>query len=96
MKKKPAKKKLGMGNRRNPWQPVEPMASDHQAIAMTALRFAQRALLHVARIEGTPGICHVCGCTDNAGCDPPCRWVDARHTCCSRCRAPDARTARRA
>lgn len=34
------------------------------------------------------GICRVCGCTDEWGCDGGCSWVDAEHTLCSECEGP--------
>ena len=32
-----------------------------------------------------PGVCRVCGCTDEWGCDVGCSWADAAHTLCSEC-----------
>ncbi len=38
---------------------------------------------------GTPGICRVCGCTENNPCFHPdygtCWWADDEHTICSHC-----------
>lgn len=31
------------------------------------------------------GICQVCGCTDDEGCEDGCEWSDAQHTLCSVC-----------
>ena len=31
------------------------------------------------------GICHVCGCTDERGCDVGCSWADEDCTICSAC-----------
>lgn len=31
------------------------------------------------------GVCHVCGCTDEHGCDAGCTWVDKDCTICSEC-----------
>lgn len=30
-----------------------------------------------------PGVCRVCGCTDEAGCLEGCSWADAEHTLCT-------------
>jgi hypothetical protein len=32
-----------------------------------------------------PGVCFVCDCTDEYGCDEGCSWVDAEQTLCSAC-----------
>jgi hypothetical protein len=42
-----------------------------------------------ARKRPRPGVCRVCGCTDDCACDGGCYWVDRRCTLCSNC-APDA------
>jgi len=33
------------------------------------------------------GVCHVCGCTDDRGCDGGCSWADETGTICSACDA---------
>lgn len=36
-----------------------------------------------------PGVCKICGCTDEQACitpDGPCCWVDEDHTLCSACK----------
>lgn len=41
----------------------------------------------------TPGICRICGCTENDPCFHPdyntCWWADDEHTLCSHCAAPE-------
>ena len=41
----------------------------------------------------TPGVCRICGCTDDNACYNPsygnCWWVDDAHTLCSHCVMPD-------
>jgi len=32
-----------------------------------------------------PGVCRVCGCTDDEACFGGCWWVDAAQTVCSAC-----------
>lgn len=39
----------------------------------------------ISEIVPTPGVCIVCGCTDDAACEGGCSWVDEGHLCCSRC-----------
>jgi hypothetical protein len=34
-----------------------------------------------------PGVCHVCGCTDDAACDGGCSWADDARTICTKCKA---------
>jgi hypothetical protein len=34
---------------------------------------------------GLPGVCRVCGCTQDSGCAEGCSWVDATCTLCSAC-----------
>lgn len=31
------------------------------------------------------GVCRICGCTDEWGCDGGCSWADPQHTICSEC-----------
>jgi len=31
----------------------------------------------------TPGICRVCGCTDNNACPEGCSWADSTYTLCT-------------
>ncbi len=33
----------------------------------------------------SPGVCNLCGCTDDHACDGGCAWVDDEHTICTRC-----------
>ena len=40
------------------------------------------ALYWTAPVEG---VCSICGCTDEWGCDGGCSWVNAAHTLCSEC-----------
>jgi len=38
--------------------------------------------------QSEPGVCRICGCTDNAACivdGVPCSWVNEDHTLCSAC-----------
>lgn len=51
---------------------------------ITRLRLA-RALAWFKRQLTIPGICRVCGCTDDHACEVPCSWANARHTLCSNC-----------
>ena len=37
------------------------------------------------RFDADGGVCRVCGCTDEWGCDGGCCWVNAEHTLCSEC-----------
>ena len=41
----------------------------------------------------TPGVCRICGCTENDPCLNPgvgtCWWADEEHTLCSHCANPD-------
>lgn len=44
----------------------------------------------LAEVVQTPGICFVCGCSENQPCvdgngGSPCSWVDAQQTVCSGC-----------
>lgn len=45
----------------------------------------------LAEVVQTPGICFVCGCSQNRPCvggdGVPCSWVDAQQTVCSSCMA---------
>ena len=75
---------LGPGHRSNPWIRAVPTANLLVA-AITQTRGAHAALLTMARALGTEGICHTCGCTDEAGCEGGCWWVDGRRTLCSHC-----------
>jgi hypothetical protein len=50
----------------------------------TALRVMLRKLP-----DDVPGICRECACTDDRACNPPCSWVDAKHTLCSTCDAKE-------
>lgn len=40
---------------------------------------------HLVAGEPAPGMCAVCGCTDEWGCDEGCCWVNSAHTLCSVC-----------
>ncbi len=46
---------------------------------------AKRQRLAGRRVQMKPGVCFVCCCTDEYGCDEGCSWVDAEHTLCSAC-----------
>jgi hypothetical protein len=39
----------------------------------------------VLRATRREGVCRVCGCTDEYGCDVGCGWVNSTHTLCSEC-----------
>lgn len=47
---------------------------------------------HKTSVLATPGICRVCGCTENDPCYHPdhgtCWWDDEEHTICSHCADP--------
>lgn len=32
-----------------------------------------------------PGVCRICGCTDDNACEGGCSWVNKDHTLCSAC-----------
>jgi hypothetical protein len=38
-----------------------------------------------AGVEPCPGVCMVCGCTEDRACDGGCSWVDEAQTLCSAC-----------
>ena len=76
MKTKP---KAGMARRR---APITESPLD-QAVA--SARASLFYLLTEVKRQGLTGICHVCGCTDEHGCERPCVWADARKTLCSNC-----------
>lgn len=47
----------------------------------------RQALEQVRRSPGFPGICRICGCTENNACvnmfDEPCGWADRSRTLCN-------------
>lgn len=51
--------------------------------------------LYKALSQPIPGVCRVCGCTDDNPCYHPdlgnCYWVDDEHTLCSHCAQEDVR-----
>ena len=88
LKKKPARLRLGPGHRVNPWMKRVLPAADLVVAAMSSARVSSAALLTLARVMGVAGICHTCGCTDEAGCPEGCYWTTPKRTRCSTCSEP--------
>jgi hypothetical protein len=36
-------------------------------------------------VEKPPGVCRVCGCVEEDGCEEGCGWVDRKKTLCTAC-----------
>jgi hypothetical protein len=60
--------------------------SDHGRLRVLRLTVDSGGCWFLAyEAEIAEGLCRLCGCNDTFGCTPPCGWVNATHTLCSRC-----------
>lgn len=60
--------------------------ADHGVIRVLRLHVDVGGIWQLAyEVHPDEDMCRVCGCTNLFGCTPPCGWVNAAHTLCSRC-----------